>query len=139
MSAADDIKARLAAAAAKVRPAVTNAASATADDIAARLAAKALPNPLESIQYEPDDTLETASAREVTAVAESFRARAARDQERYRLATDTEFWVALCFKSRQEKDLFLARAGLDGLGDKYIDGAALARRLGIDLSEEKEG
>lgn len=137
MSAADDIKARLAAAASKVKGAAGNAASATKEEIAARLAAKAEPNPMAGIEY--GDDLETDTAKEISAVAKGFRDRAARDQERYLLAVDTEFWFAVCFHTRAEKDLFLARAGLDGLGDKYLDGPALARRLGIDLSPTKEG
>ena len=45
---------------------------------------------------------------------------------------DTEFWCCLCFETRDQKDAFLKAAGLFDIGDKYLDGRQVARKLGID-------
>jgi hypothetical protein len=51
----------------------------------------------------------------------------------YRLLVDHEYWVCLCFQSRDQKEEFLAKAGWADLGEKYVDGLALAERLGVDV------
>ncbi|MFT7836933.1 hypothetical protein Q5530_12355 [Saccharothrix sp. BKS2] len=76
---------------------------------------------------------------ELDALARGFRERTAREDERFRLATDSEFWFVLCFKSREEKDAFLRAGRLFHLGDKYLDGRAAASALGVDLPEPDTG
>jgi len=77
---------------------------------------------------------------ELDALAKGFRERTKREDERFRLATDSEYWFAVCFKSRADKDAFLAAARLMPVGDKYLDGYAVARTLGIEMptNEDKE-
>ncbi len=53
--------------------------------------------------------------------------------ERYRVATDSEFFFCVCFQSREQKEAFLKLAGWDDIGDKYLDGLEIARRLKIQL------
>lgn len=48
-------------------------------------------------------------------------------------ATDSEYWVAICFQTREQKEEFLRKARLIDLGDKYLDGIAVARVMGIKL------
>ena len=67
---------------------------------------------------------------------EVFRDLAKREAERFRLATDSEYWIAVCFKSRQDKETFLRNAGLLAIGDKYMDGYAVARVLGVPMDDE---
>ena len=76
------------------------------------------------------------TSAELTELQQAFRAR--RDQEagRFRAATDSEFWFAVCFESRAEKEAFLRAAGLFECGDKYLDGRAVAERLGIETGGE---
>ena len=47
--------------------------------------------------------------------------------------TDSEYWFAIAFPLRDDKDSFLAEYGLRKLGDKYLDGMAVARKLGGEL------
>jgi len=54
-------------------------------------------------------------------------------QERFRVATDPEFFICVCFQSREQKNEFLRLAGWDDLGDKYINGLDVARRLGVGI------
>ena len=49
---------------------------------------------------------------------------------------DGEYWVALCFQTRAQKEEFLQKVGWMHLGDKYIDGMELAELLGISLESE---
>lgn len=105
-------------------------------DVMAALNQEPDPDPLEDVNY-TGDIVEDSKA-ELTAVQQGFRDRAKREAERFRLATDSEYWVAVCFKSRDDKDAFLARAGLAGIGDKYLDGYAVARKLGITVTEDDE-
>ncbi len=103
----------------------------------AQLTADPEPDPLADVEYTGD--LATDSTAELDALARGFRERTAREDERFRLATDSEYWFALCFKSREEKDAFLRAARLVHLGDKYLDGRAAASTLGVDLPEPDTG
>lgn len=95
---------------------------------------KAAPDPLESVEY--TDNLETDSRAELDALAEGFRKRRARENDRFADATDSEYWFAVCFKNRRDKEAFLAAIKAGRLGDKYLDGYALAKLLGVELPSE---
>jgi len=62
-----------------------------------------------------------------------FRDRAKQEGKRLEDVTDSEYWVAVCFQTREQKDEFLLKAGLADLGDKYLDGMQVARVMGIKL------
>lgn len=100
-------------------------------DLLAQLNAEPLPDPLADVEYTGD--LAADAGAELDALAIGFRERTKREDERFRLATDSEFWFALCFKSREDKDAFLKAARLMHIGDKYLDGRAAAVVLGVDM------
>jgi LPS O-antigen subunit length determinant protein (WzzB/FepE family) len=78
--------------------------------------------------------MEKEAVAEVSEVLEGFRRRAERENQRMTDAIDSEYWVALCFQTREQKEEFLHKAGLIDLGDKYLDGMKVARALKIKLS-----
>lgn len=88
-------------------------------------------DPLADVEY--SGNLQEDSRAELTALQRAYRQRAKAEATRFRAATDSEYWVALCFTSRGEKETFLSQAGLIHLGDKYIDGRAAARVFNIEL------
>lgn len=90
-------------------------------------------DPLAGVEY--TDNVEADSAAELDALARGFRERRKLEDQRFKQATDSEFWAALCFRSREHKEAFIKAAGAARLGDKYIDGHAFAKLLGIDLPE----
>ncbi len=73
------------------------------------------------------------SLSEMSEVLTGFRERAQAEQQRYWDAVDSEYWVALCFQTREQKEEFLQKLSLLPLGDKYLDGMAVAQVLGITL------
>lgn len=79
------------------------------------------------------DELESEAAAESNEILESFKQRAANENERLLDATDSEFWVAVCFQTREQKDEFLRKSGLQKIGDKYLDGIKVAKQMGIAL------
>lgn len=87
------------------------------------------------------ENLEQHAARVLTEAEQAFRDRAKAETERFELATDTEYWCAIGFQSRRQKDAFLAalreRFGLADDGDKYLDGWEVAKALGIELPREQ--
>ena len=89
------------------------------------------PDPLANVEY--TDNLAQDAAAEFTALEQGYRDRAKNEADRFKRATDSEYWVAVCFDSREEKERFLRAAGLDTLGDKYLDGRDVARALDIDF------
>jgi hypothetical protein len=103
------------------------------------LMGKSAPKP--SNQKEKHDVVEDAKA-ELSELQQAFKAKTIAEKARFERATDTEYWVALCFQSRQEKEDFLRAANLMALGDKYIDGRKAAKRLNVPVefaeSEWKE-
>lgn len=92
-----------------------------------------VPDPLADVEY--TDKLDVDSASELSALQEGFASRGRKERERFRAATDSEFWFAVCFKTREEKEAFLKAAKVHKslMGDKYIDGVKLAKILGIDM------
>lgn len=80
-----------------------------------------------------DMTNEQVANHEVSATLQAFKDRAKKEQERFELATDSEYWFAVCFQTRAQKEHFLKAVQLLQAGDKYIDGRLLAKRMGIEL------
>ncbi len=80
-----------------------------------------------------DVDIEQVALDEANEVLAGFKERASRETQRYEDATDSEFWIALCFQTRAQKEEFLEKLGLLELGDKYLDGMAVAEVLGVKL------
>lgn len=97
-------------------------------NLAARLA-EPEPDPLADVDYTGDLAVDSLS--EFDAVQAAFRDRRKTEDKRFTDATDSEFWFAVCFRTREEKDAFLKATGLDQLGDKYLDGGKAAAILKI--------
>jgi hypothetical protein len=93
------------------------------------------PDPLAEVEYTGD--LKNDAAAEFTALEHGYRDRAKQEAGRFKRATDSEYWFAVCFTTREEKELFLQRAGLADLGDKYLDGREVTDRLNIDMTDGK--
>lgn len=89
-------------------------------------------DPIGALDYDSLSNEEVA-VKETSAVLAAFIARSKAEQERFLLATDSEYWVGLCFQTREQKEHFLREAKLLQAGDKYIDGALLAKRMDITL------
>ena len=81
----------------------------------------------------PIDEAERIAAEEVGAVLKGFRDRAKQDDRRVMDAVDSEYWIAVCFQTREQKDEFLEKAGWAELGDKYLDGMAVAKAMKLKL------
>ena len=96
-------------------------------------AASSAPDPLAGVEY--SESVESDSASELTALEAAFKERRGVEDKRFQQATDSEFWVALCFRSREAKEAFLAATSTSRLGDKYVDGHAFAKALGVDLPD----
>ena len=85
------------------------------------------PDPLAGVEYTGD--LAADSAAELSAMEEAYRARAAGEAKRFQQATDSEYWVCVVFDDRAAKDAFLAEFALAPLGNKYLIGSAVAKKL----------
>lgn len=84
-------------------------------------------DPLKDVEYTGD--LGKDAATELTALETAYRDRARNETDRFKASTDSEYWIAVCFTSRDEKEQFLARHNLADLGDKYLDGRQVDQRL----------
>lgn len=85
-------------------------------------------------QGQSQDTAEVQSLAEMSQVLEGFKARAEREDQRFLDATDSEYWFAVCFQTRAQKEEFIQKLGVPAHeGDKYIDGLALAKLMGISI------
>jgi hypothetical protein len=99
------------------------------------LAALRRQTPAKPVLQPPTDTnkLEAETAAEFVELQTAFQARAKREQARQELATDSEYWTAIVFQSREQKEAFLAALGLLEHGDKYLDGYEVAKAMNITL------
>ena len=97
--------------------------------------------PTDDALFSPDDSdifqdapeTEESLKAELTEAQKSFRLDRVRERERFVEITDSEFWFCVCFQTRAQKDEFLAKMGLMEIGDKYLDGLAVAEKQGIKL------
>lgn len=88
-------------------------------------------DPLVGVPY--GQGIEADCKAEASALLSGFQQRAKQEHDRFLLAVDSEFWFAVCFHSREQKEAFLVAMGWLTIGDKYIDGTFLAKHLGITL------
>lgn len=81
------------------------------------------------------DPVEVIESR-VAALPNAFQNRASKEQDRRADATDSRYWVALCFQTAAEKEQFLIGSGLADLAldSDYLDGAEVAERLDVELT-----
>jgi len=85
---------------------------------------------------EPAGTFADQAAVQLSALEQGIKDRKRAERDRFRAATDSEYWFAVCFTSRAQKEAFLKAAGLWEYGDKYLDGRLLADRLGVEVPQE---
>jgi hypothetical protein len=88
-------------------------------------------NPLNRLPQQ--DNPEEAAQQEVSVALQTILDEKNERRDAYRTMLDTEFWCAICFQSRAQKEQFLAGLGVLDLGDKYIDGLLVAERLGVPI------
>ena len=82
----------------------------------------------EESQQEEDtlENLEKETFEELGDVEKSFRERMNAESKRFRDMCDTEYWFCVCFTSREQKEEFLKKIGME-TDVKYIDGKDMAR------------
>jgi hypothetical protein len=73
--------------------------------------------------------IETEAKADISEALRLFKERAAAANQRFVDNTDSEHWVAICFQNRAQKEEWLRETGLIDLGDKYLDGVAVARLM----------
>lgn len=56
-----------------------------------------------------------------------------KQQEAIETANDTEYWFAVYFQTREQKEAFLKAVDWFEHGDKYIDGQFAAKKMGIEI------
>lgn len=88
-------------------------------------------DPFAAVEY--TGSVEADSLVELAALKTAFGQRAAAERGRFVAATDSEYWCCLAFQTRAQKERFLQAMGWIALGDKYLDGVAVAARQGIEL------
>lgn len=82
--------------------------------------------------FEPEE-IEQEAAGELSELLAGFKSRSSRENERFVQATDSEYWFCVCFQTREQKEEFLQKLRLLELGDKYLDGLLVAKRLGVKI------
>ncbi|OCG77376.1 hypothetical protein A9G42_05580 [Gilliamella sp. Nev6-6] len=75
------------------------------------------------------------SKSDLNEVQAAFRKRMKMENARFQNTTDSEYWFAMCFQTRAQKEAFLRAMDLFLLGDKYLDGVEVAEKLGIDIPD----
>lgn len=102
---------------------------------AAEYARKAKNNPQLVDMPEYTGDAEVDSRADMDAVKAGFRERAKTENERFRATTDSEYWFAVCFRDRAQKEAFLKAMDWIQYGDKYLPGDKLAKMQGIKLKK----
>jgi hypothetical protein len=100
------------------------------------------PKPVSEPKAEPEPTEpldpEQESKRELNELQSGFIARAKAEEARRTLVTDSEFWVCLCFQTREQVEAFMRETGWGAETDKYVDGRRVARELEVSLPPDPQ-
>lgn len=93
---------------------------------------------LDDIEY--TGNAEVDSKAELNEFQKQAKEELRREKKRQDEMFDSEFWLAIYFQNRSQKESFLAGLALliESAGDKYIDGQLLAAKLGIELPKASE-
>lgn len=75
------------------------------------------------------DDADTAMSEALRAVIERKKA----SQDRFRTATDPDFYFLVCFQNREQKEWFLEKAGWQPFDGRYLNGLEVARILNIEI------
>lgn len=89
-------------------------------------------DPMEAVEYRDNDLEHNADA-EMSEVVRQIRDEKRIKFDRFRVSRDPDYWLALCFQSREQRDEFLRLAKWDAIGGRFVNGLDVARRLGIDI------
>ena len=92
-------------------------------------------SPLAALPLKGD--VEVDAREELTELQKGFAQRRHEESRRRELATDSEYWFAVCFSSREQKEHFLKALNLIADGDKYLDGYKVAEKFGVVLPKVK--
>ncbi len=103
-------------------------------DMDAELARMDRENPLDAVPETDDSEHDTKQV--VSAALAAFKNQAANEAKIFQDNTDTEYWFAVCFQNRDQKEAFL-KAVKWGADDKYLDGQKVAKAMGIALPDGK--
>lgn len=87
-----------------------------------------------SLDEYPNASAEENANFEISEVLRRIKEEKRARGEQYRLITDPNFYLVLCFQSRGQRDEFIEKAKWGSLGYPYIDGLKLARLLGVDIA-----
>ena len=88
-------------------------------------------DPLGNVEY--TGNVETDALAEADELYSELKAARKQQTDKVLAIGDSEYWFAVCFRDRDSKDAFLKAINAARLGDKYIDGHALARLLKVDI------
>ncbi len=92
-------------------------------------------DPLEDVEY--SDDLEASADSEMSEILRQIKERRQADRDRFRVARDPDYFVVLCFQSRDQRNEFLAKSEWGQRDEKYLNGLEICRRLGIDVQPIK--
>lgn len=88
-------------------------------------------DPFADVEYTGD--MERDAEEEISEALKAIKEEKRQRREAFRIIVDPEFWFAVCFQSREQKEEFLKLVDWYRLGDKYLDGLELADMLGVEL------
>lgn len=89
-------------------------------------------DPLENVSYNKND-LEASADSEMSEILRQIIERRKALRDRFRVAGDTDYWVALCFQTSEQRDEFLEKSGWGARGTRYLNGLEISGRINVDI------
>lgn len=89
-------------------------------------------NPLDAVDY-PDTNAEANAEVEISEALKRIKAEKKVRRDTFRVMTDPNFYIVVCFQSADQRDDFIAKAGWHDLGEPFVDGLIVADRMGVDI------
>jgi hypothetical protein len=89
-------------------------------------------DPLAGVDYDEND-LEASADREMTELVRQIKADKQAKHERFRIGRDPDYYVLVCFQSRDQRNEFLQKSGWAPENTQFVNGLDVCRRLGVDV------
>ena len=85
-----------------------------------------------------EKSAEDVTSEEVSATLSAFKTRAKNEASEKVQNTNSEYWFAVYFADEAQRNEFLKKVNaMQLLNDQYINGEALAKKLGVEITPKK--
>ena len=90
-------------------------------------------DPLEAVDYEVED-LEASADEEMSEIVRQIKEQKKARYEQFRIASDPDFYLLMCFQSSDQKKEFLEKSKWEAFQELFVNGLEVASMLNLEIA-----